>query len=86
MYFQYSYNVNVIYAVPTAIIELLCSSLECGFCTAKQSMNIINIPVSSVLNFVSCKNKCVEMCFSTLLYIIKVKTGTTILSSFLLTP
>jgi len=49
-------------------------------------MNIINIPVPSALNSVSCKNKCVEMCGSTLLYIIKVKTGTTLLCSFLLTP
>ena len=85
MYFQYRNNVNVIYAVPTAI-DLLCPSLELGFCFVKQSMNTINIPVHSDIKFVSWKNKCLEMYGSTLLYIIKIKTGTTLLCSFLLTP
>jgi hypothetical protein len=38
MYFQYTNNVNAKYAVPTAIIDLLCLSLVHGFCTVKQSM------------------------------------------------
>jgi hypothetical protein len=52
----------------------------------KKSMNIINIPVCSAQNFVSCKNKCVRMCGSILLCIIKVKTGSTLFCTFLLTP
>ena len=85
MYFQYSNNVNAIYAVPTSI-DLPCPSLELGFCFVKQRMDVINIPVRSDIKFVSCKNKCLEMYGSTLLYIIKIKTSTTLLCSFLLPP
>lgn len=73
MYFKYSNNVYLIYAVPTAIIDLVCPSLERGFCTVEQSMNIINIPACSAINVVLCKNMCFKMSSSTL-YVIKVKS------------